>query len=471
MIHEGIRLGDSSGVCKKVRSSDPVRLGYAWDLTVMLVGRCEIEEALVMVNEIQSSWLVAKVDTSAAGPRCKMLLGDLNGDGRMEMLLVQPDNRQDVRYIPHQVQCLTAYDLEGRLLWQTGKPDPEAGSQGSDYPAQLYDIDGDGRLEVLCVMNGCFHILDGLTGAVKAVHELPGPHAHDCIIIANLTGGPRAGDIILKDRYHKLWALDRSFNLLWTHEGNPGHFPWVYDLDGDGFDEVMAGYDLLDHQGRLLWSCHDLDDHADCIWVGDVNGDGAPELVIGGSVTVMYDANGKELWRYDGSIESQHVALGKFCPDLHGLQIAGLDRIVREDDGKGLKGKDGLFLLDSEGRELWKEDRKTDGWLTIIETLRNWSEGAPDYIMAYRRGGGVDPTLYDGNMNVIAEFRADGYCVHGDLFGSGTEQVIVYEDGTASVFASRPFDPAEPPSGIPLPQTKRLYSSTLYPGGEWLSRS
>ncbi|MCM3626618.1 FG-GAP-like repeat-containing protein [Paenibacillus glycanilyticus] len=411
-------------------------------------------------------YLLGTIDIREAGPHCKSLLGDLNGDGRMELLLVQPDNRQDVRYIPHQVQCLTAYDLEGNLLWQTGKPNHGAGRAGSDYPAQIADIDGDGRLEVLCVMEGQFLILNGHDGSIRSVHELPDPHAHDCIIVANLTGGAHAGDIILKDRYHRLWALDGEFKLLWTHEGNPGHFPWVYDLDGDGHDEVMAGYDLLDHDGKLLWSCRDLDDHADCIWIGDVNGDGEPELVIGGSVTVMYDRHGKELWRYEGSVESQHIALGRFRADLPGLQIAGLDRLVREDDGKGLVGKDALFLLDSEGRELWKEDRKTPGWLTIIEPLRGWAEDAPDYILAYRRGGGVFPTLYDGDMNAVVEFPSEGYAVHADLWGSGTEQVIIYSNDTASIYSSKQAKLSECAAGSSLPQPKRLSSSTLYPGGE-----
>ncbi len=414
----------------------------------------------------QQTFQLASIDISASGPRCKMLLGDLNGNGRAELLLVQPDNRQDVRYIPHQVQCLTAYDLNGSMLWQQGKPSKEAGSQGSDYPAQIYDIDGDGRLEVLCVMNDRFHIIDGATGEIKEVHDLPSPHAHDCIIIANLSGGEHASDIILKDRYHTLWALNRNFELLWTHEGNVGHFPWASDLNGDGYDEVMAGYDLLDHQGKVLWSCRDLEDHADCIWVGDVDGDGIPELVIGGSVTVMYDRDGHERWRYEGSIESQHIALGRFRPDLPGLQIAGLDRMVREDDGKGLKGKDALFLVDNEGNELWKEERKTSGWLTIAETLSNWRAGAPDYILAYRRGGGVHPALYDGFQNVVAEFPHEGYAVHGDLLGLGTEQVVIYDDKLAVIYAGESADLSAPPSGVRLPHPKRLYNSTLYPGGE-----
>ncbi|WP_225948297.1 hypothetical protein [Paenibacillus sp. OAS669] len=395
-----------------------------------------------------------------------MLLGDIDGDCRMEIVMVQPDNRQDVRYIPHQVQCVTAFDLQGRLLWQTGTPDPEAGGPGSDYPAQIYDWDGDGCLEVLCVMDDRFHILDGRTGQSKRSFELPGPEAHDCIIIANLTGGDHARDVILKDRYHRMWAFNSEFELLWTHEGNPGHFPWPFDLNGDGRDEVMAGYDLLDPDGKLLWSCRDLEDHADCIWIGDVNGDGQPELVIGGSVTVMYDASGQELWRYDGSVESQHVALGKFRSDLPGLQVAGLDRIIRGDGRGSRKGKDAIFLLDAKGQEVWKEDRKTDGWLTIIETVSGWDDSSLDYILAYRRGGGVLPALYDGHMNRVVEFPMEGYVTHADLLGSGKEQIVIYDNQKAAIFSHSYYDVAASISGQALPQSKRLYLSTLYPGGE-----
>ncbi|MCR2805642.1 rhamnogalacturonan lyase family protein [Paenibacillus soyae] len=422
-----------------------------------------------MTKRDAGSALIQTLDISQAGLRTKMLLGDLDGDGRMEIVMVQPDGGIDDRYVPHQVQCMTAFDLDGNVLWQVGTPDPNCGGPGSDYPAQLYDIDGDGRCEVLCVMNKRFFILDGRTGQEKRSFELPSELAHDCIIIANLSGGSYAADIILKDRYRTLWALDRDFNLLWTHQGNPGHFPWVYDFDGDGRDEVMAGYDLLDHDGKKLWSAKDLDDHADYIWVGDVNADGEEEIVIGGSVTVMYDARGNELWRYEDSIESQHVALGKFRNDMPGLQIAGLDRIRRGDTGGGFsdQGKDGLFLLDAQGREVWKEDRQTSGWLTIIETLPNWDDGPLDYILAYRRGGGIHPTLYDGHLNAAVTFPADGYVAHADLVGSGKEQVLIYNQNEVRIFASGPMELKPRRPWAPLTQPKRLYSSTLYPGGEY----
>ncbi|MCM3782551.1 hypothetical protein M3231_06175 [Neobacillus mesonae] len=409
---------------------------------------------------------LAKVDTSAAGPNCKMLFGDLNGDGRLEIVMIQPDNRQDVRYIPHQVQCVTAFDLDGHLLWQHGIPDEGAGSQGSDYPAQIYDLDGDERLEVLCVMNDQFLWIDGVTGQVKKAFDLPSPEAHDCIIIANLSGNERPSDILLKDRYHQIWALNADFELLWTHQGNPGHFPWVYDLNGDGRDEVMAGYELLDYQGNVLWSCQNLSDHADCIWVGDVNEDGEMEVVIGGSVTVMMDKHGVELWRYEDSIESQHIALGKFRSDMPGLQIAGLDRIIRGDGKAEVKGKDGMFMLDANGKEVWKEHRATDGWLTIIDTISNWDDSGVDYILAYRRGGGIYPTLYDGDLNAVTEFPVDGYVAHADFLGNGHEQIAIHDDAAVHIFSYQQDSIAALPGAQPLRQTKRLYSSTIYMGGE-----
>ncbi|WP_336780222.1 hypothetical protein [Paenibacillus illinoisensis] len=407
---------------------------------------------------------IGRIDISKAGERCKMLLGDLNGDGRLEMLLVQADGGIDDRYVPHQVSCLTAYDLDGELLWQVGKPDPDAGGPGSDYPAQIADWDGDGNKEVICIMGKQFLILDGKTGDIKSTHSLPGDEAHDCIILANLTGDEQKLDVLLKDRYKTLWALDHDFNLLWKHEGNVGHFPWVYDIDEDGKDEVMAGYDMLDHDGTLLWSCTDLDDHADCIWFGDVNGDGQIEIVIGGSVTVMMDRYGHEIWRYADSIESQHIALGEFCDGLPGLQIAGLDRIIRGDE----HGKDGMFLLDCEGKELWKEDRTTRGWLTIIEPVGDWDDSGLDYILAYRRGGGVLPSLVDGQMQTIAVFGKEGYAVHADLCQTGKEQIIIYDTTEAVLYSSSKIELTPWTSKKAEPQSKRLYSSTLYPGGEVL---
>jgi len=429
-----------------------------------------------LIEKIPEAILIKKLNIEEAGKNAKALIGDIDGDGRMELVMVQANSGIDDRYEPHQVQCITTFDLNGNLLWKFGKIEEftgSSGSFGSDFPAQIVDIDGDGKNEVLCIINKKFYILEGQTGKVKKEYELPDNEAHDCIIVANLTGGKYPQDIILKNRYSKMWAMDKDFNLLWTHKGNIGHYPWIHDINGDGKDEVMAGYDMLDSNGNNLWSCKDLKDHADCISIGDLLYDSARgvEIVIGGSgnSTVMYDWQGNEMWRYEGSIEAQHVAAGKFRDDIDGIQIAGLDRIERGDlDGKvnSKIGKDGIFLLDNKGNEILKENRKTNGWLTFIETFHNWGGLKKDHILAYRRGGGVFPALYNGFLEPVVKFPVDGYVIHGDLINDGTECVIIYGDGEASIFAYKNID-LNTYKKEPIKQSKRLSHSTLYPGADF----
>ena len=421
--------------------------------------------------------------TVAAGG--KALVGDIDGDGMMEAVFIKGDSGLDYRYVPHQVASAAAYRLDGTLLWQVGDDSGTAGEFDADFPAQLVDIDGDGALELVCVMQKQLLVLAGATGAEKHRFALPAADAHDCIIVCDLTGRGYTGDLLLKNRYERLWAMsltdDRALQLLWEHRGNIGHFPLAVDINGDGHDEVMAGYDLLDCNGALLWSCKDLDEHADCLWAGDVFADGRIEVCVGGSDTCLYDATGNELWRYTGSVESQHVALGHYDAEKSTMQIAGLDRIERGDGYRGSRhqgdktpcGKDGIFFLNADGTERWKEERKTPGWLTIVETYRHWCGRVQDYILAYRRGGGLLPCLYDSELRRVAEFGTDGYIAHADFFGRGMNDALIYTPTKAVIYSGAPFDITarlaelrQQPSAhrSPLPHPRRLSMVTLYPG-------
>lgn len=401
---------------------------------------------------------IGKIDISAAGRFCRMWLGDINGDGRMEIVMVQPDSGFDDRYFPHSVHCATAFDLLGNILWQIGTPDPNAAASGSDIPAQIYDIDKDGNLEFICARNDMLCIYDGKSGTLKSEHPLPDPYAHDCIVIADLEGRGYAQNIILKNRYHKVWALDTEYKVMWEHEGNVGHYPWPYDLNGDGKDELIAGYTVLDGNGKYLWEI-DMKDHADCIWVGDINGDGKPEAVIGGDDITAYSHDGKLLWRFTDTVESQNVAIGNLRPENPGLEICGLDRIDR-----GNPGLDGIFIVDSQGNSLYKENRTVPGWSSVCTVINNLDGKKGDNVLAYRRGG-LPNAVYDGYLNTIFEFPFDGYVCWGDLTGNGANQLIVYSQETAVIYSAVPVD-LNKKSENPLPQPKRLYNNTRYWGGE-----
>src|SRR5690349_6493587 len=94
-------------------------------------------------------------------------LGDLDGDGLPEILLTQgkaPGGENKVI-----ITCLTALDLEGRVLWQVGTPNTTNSYFSADLPVQIYDLDHDGSNEVIYIPDehNVLTILDGKTGKEK----------------------------------------------------------------------------------------------------------------------------------------------------------------------------------------------------------------------------------------------------------------------------------------------------------------
>jgi len=181
--------------------------------------------------------LVKKISVKGFGAWSGLCLGDLSGDGKLDILIAQ--NKGQI------ITCLTAINIEGKRLWQIGKPCAENYMTKFDLPLQIYDIDGDGRNEVICVMNDDIMIINGRDGSIKKSAALPSNDACDCIVIANFRGNVYPQDILVKNRYTKVWALDQDLRVLWSYAGNTGHYPWPHDFDGDGYDESCAGMHCL----------------------------------------------------------------------------------------------------------------------------------------------------------------------------------------------------------------------------------
>jgi hypothetical protein len=207
----------------------------------------------------------------------------------------------------------------------------------------------------------------------------------------------------------------------------------------------------------------DMPDHADGIWVGDVdqNPSNGMEIVWGGSDMAVFHWSGEMMWRNNETVESQNVMPGDFRPDLPGLEIAGLDRIDRRSPGQ-----DAIFLISSSGTMLYKEDRTPDGYATIVNLMFDWDIGR-DYIAAWRRGSNTLPGLYDGNINTMATFSFNEYLMSADFFDDEKHEVIIFNTSEARIYSNGPCNTGIQPSGQPKPQPKRLYNWTRYWGGEY----
>ena len=89
-----------------------------------------------------------KLATPGFGTGRNIRFGDLNGDGRLEIVVAQV-----VAHGPKdaysETGCVTALDLDGKVLWQSGRADPDNYKLTNDVAFQVHDLDGDGCAEVV----------------------------------------------------------------------------------------------------------------------------------------------------------------------------------------------------------------------------------------------------------------------------------------------------------------------------------
>ncbi len=420
-------------------------------------------------------------------------LGDLNGDGMLEVLCIQayaPGNPPGYQGGEHVsvITCLTAIDLDGRVLWQVGKPDLKNLYCGGDHPVQIYDWNGDGRNEVIYIpdRNNVLTVLNGATGEVLKAEKICG--GHDSLLFADFSGKGAALDLMVKDRYENFWVFDRNLKLLWSAPNcNPGHYPMEYDVDGDGKTELMCGYSLYSHDGRVLWRRSELGGHCDAVYIDDMDGDGRAEIAIAAShgevseQATLLDANGKVLWRKVCD-HCQFALIGRFRPDLPGKQVCFVDRqIYRFPDGH----RDAEVAIYTQGGEKLLGLQLNAGDTSGAMRIDRWTSDPNENVLGIHSMMYAPPCLIDGRGRRIAVFPfpeaiekkaagsggADEYgaltFLHVDCYGDEREEIFLINHRALYVWtnASGGAAASQPQWSRDLRrQSPRFFNSTSYSG-------
>jgi len=392
-------------------------------------------------------------------------LGDLNGDNRLDLLVraQRPSRRQHVG-------AMVAMDIHGNILWQVGEPNATHEAIYHDMPIQIHALSGDGQPEVIYIDGDQIHVRDGSTGEPIRSGPLPHSGARHSISFADFSGDGHAETILVKTRYTQVWALDRDdFRVLWTFEGNVGHFPWPHDVTGDGRDELVIGHALIAPDGEVLWEV-DLPGHSDGVAIADLNGNGELEIAVatcGGATFNILDIRGNILWT-QGTDHAQHIVVGNFRPSSLTLEVAGLNRGT----DRSLQGQDSIVVFSHDGQELWPETRTDHGrerWLSIISRIGEWDQEDRDLILAYRRGADRKPELRDGYGNTVVQFPFPDLSLPNraqqvDILGDPRSEVLLWNARWIYLYANAaPYQGAYQETDRSRPN-RRLQHYTHYIG-------
>jgi hypothetical protein len=240
--------------------------------------------------------------------------------------------------------------------------------------------------------------------------------------------------IFLKDRYRRFWIFDTDLKLLWTGTGQTGHYPYAYDVDGDGRQEFVLGYALWSLDGRQLWSRDaELKDHADGIVMGNFTEDpkAQPQVYACGSDEgfLLFDREGKIL-KHVRIGHAQSPSIAKYRTDVPGLQLLTVNFWWNP----GI-----LTLIDAQGNILQQEEPIHTGSPLLPV---NWRGDGEEYAMLSGNVG--EGGMIDGRMRRVVLFPNDGhpdlaYNVM-DLTGDARDEIVLWDTQRVWIYTQdRPF--------------------------------
>ena len=366
---------------------------------------------------------------------------DINGDGRKEFIFIQSMTLMNTGD-EQMISCITAMDLDGKVLWQIGKPAQDSYMATCDLPVQIYDIDGDGHAEIIYCKDFKIIVADAATGKTK--YSTPTPKAIPCddfkiyqnitleriigdsIRICNFSGNSKPQDILIKDRYNNIWAYNNKLELLWHRQVNCGHFPYAFDINGDGKDELVAGHSLIDSGGELIWELPGMKCHVDEIVIGKfdpTNDKYQIAMASGEDGFILVDQDGTIISQ-DMPGHAQRVSVANYRPDLPGLEIC----VVTFWRNTGI-----ITMYNCKGQKLYSHEPGANGNLL---SPANWSS-CGEVLMLYSANTALGG-LYNGHLEQIIKFPEDGHpelcCDAIDLLGDRREELITWDEKTMYIY-------------------------------------
>jgi hypothetical protein len=418
-------------IIKARRRTCQIALTWMFVVTCCVFGRClaqadqpdhfETDAYAAPASDAMAvdPWRTIALDAEYGGQW--VVAGDVDGDREIEIVSAQNFNEND----NHFTSAVVVQKLDGSVLWRWGDPTLGRRELHHDVACQVHDLDANGTNEVILAGDRRLIVLDGVSGEPIGGFAIE-RHASDCVVFADLSGKGWPSDILVKTRYGQIWAYAADGRLLWTVKEPGGyrtaHQPLPLDLDGDGRDEILAGYAALNADGSIRWvfeaeKGRRNGGHADCWRVVRLAVQPQDTRLImtmcGGNSLVMTDGAGRLVWRVAGH-HYESVDVGEIRDDVAGLEVVvDIDHLP--------KPPKPLCLFDQQGNELGRINTDYTRHHTLVDFD---GDGLQEIGAALPRG------LFDGRGNrqctfAVGQGERPWMIAAVDLFGHGRNDVLL----------------------------------------------
>jgi len=452
----------------------PLAKSNRWELAIIRgVNSIEWADSVSLAANSPSRSFVS-IKLKGDYPFSKVGVADLNGDGKMDFVIKQPQQTSDpgVWQLSTNTFKVEAYRHDGKFLWQNDLGwNIEQGVWWS--PMVMADFDGDGKAEVALktapiepiYRNAVGRVLDGPeylsvwngeTGKEIARTDWPargniadwgdkvGNRASRHLIGLARLDGKRTSLLALRGTYTTM--LVDAYNLVngklekvWSWNGDKEtppvrgqgmHGMHAADVDGDGREEIILGAAVIDDNGKTLWNLNM--GHPDVCYVTDVI-PSRPGLEIAYGFETAQEKNGfcvvdaktgKPIWGCDHMITHIHSQglLADIDPANPGLEFYGGEKFL----------PDRWLYSARDGKLLSREDLGS-----LAPNPIYWDDS---YVKPYLTRDG-DIVKYKGGKLGKIEGRVIAIA---DILGDWREEIITSVPGELRIYSTT------------IPSTRRL---------------
>ena len=330
------------------------------------------------------------------------------------------------------LSSLTAFLYDGTILWTIGKPDNSIDNTliSCDLPFQIADINNDGRLELIYSMDFEIIIIDLLTA--KLINKFNTPIIQndpdfsnnpfyrlnvDMIRVADFEGLGYKGNIIIKDRYQNVITYNKNYEIMWKyHNKNTGHFPYIFDYDNDGLDEMFVGYDLVNSDGKIIFDLPMNTDHTDEIIYAKLKKNDEYKFVLasGNEGLNIINRDGT-IFKHNDLGHAQRISVAPYDNNSSDLMIMAT----------AFWGSLGIVAIYDSNGDL-KKQIEMSSLGTLVSPINY--DGAHIFGLTH---AGADGGLVDSDLDFVVKFPNDGHptlCQEVfDVDNDGIDEIICWD--------------------------------------------